>query len=152
MAATMMIDTNKEAVVESDNETREESWCPLFSEGLPSDFASNTKLAAIASLLNDDNSDNVNSENEDEMNLLEDTNGMLQPNKILQSRNRDNINSCRSTKDAPMTVAGGGKARQNKRRQRKAGAPYDNKRHTKSSSAKTASVGEAQLFLNLWKI
>ena len=30
--------------------------CPLFMEGLPSDFSSNTALAALASLLDDDKS------------------------------------------------------------------------------------------------
>jgi hypothetical protein len=32
-----------------------EEECPLFMEGLPSDFSSNSGLAALASLLKDDN-------------------------------------------------------------------------------------------------
>lgn len=32
-----------------------EEECPLFMEGLPLDFSSNSGLAALASLLNDDN-------------------------------------------------------------------------------------------------
>lgn len=36
------------------NNTSSSSDCPLFMDGLPSDFAQNSALAAIASLINDD--------------------------------------------------------------------------------------------------
>jgi hypothetical protein len=34
-----------------------EETCPLFMDGLPSDFSSNPQLAALASLINDDDDD-----------------------------------------------------------------------------------------------
>ena len=41
-----------EKVVVSNNEM----WCPLFMDGLPSDFSTNSSLAAIASLLDENSS------------------------------------------------------------------------------------------------
>lgn len=35
-----------------------EETCPLFMDGLPNDFASNPQLAALASLMNDDDEEN----------------------------------------------------------------------------------------------
>jgi hypothetical protein len=51
-----------------------------------------------------------------------------------------------------MTRDGGGKAKRNKRRQRKSGMPYDKEKNARIAPPKTTSVGEAQLFLNLWKL
>jgi len=158
MGTAMLIDNkkvgskDKEAIIKSENEGQEDSWCPLFSEGLPSDFATNSKLAALASLLNDDSSDDNSNgyqhscKNENQKDIPDPTYGILQAHKIPSSRIYNN----RSTTE--LTAAGGGKVKRNKRRQRRSGIPYDKASHMKSSSAKTASVGEAQLFLNLWKI
>ena len=47
-------------------EEEEEATCPLFMDGLPSNFADNKSLAAIASLLNDDEDfSNTNTQKED---------------------------------------------------------------------------------------
>lgn len=145
------------------NSQIEDSWCPLFSEDLPPDFASNTKLAAIASLLNgdnsDDNDDGNNYHDDDDDNESGNRNGMMQyvkdelhpPGKSIRtkSKNFNRVNSATTT-----TTTGGGKTKRNKRRKRKSGAPYPNRTKFSETQTKTkdSSVGEAQLFLHLWKI
>jgi len=105
-------------------EEEAEATCPLFMDGLPSNFADNKSLAAIASLLNDDEEDfsNTNKQKEDK---------------------EDSIMSKVELK------SGGGKVQRKTRR--KGSSPY-NKDKKKKQDKKAASVGEAQLFLNLWKI
>jgi len=88
---------------------------PLFMEGLPSDFASNPKLAAIASLLDggDYKEERVNADD-----------------KAIQE--------------------GGGKVRRRNRKHSKKVNPYD--KPEKKKKKIEANVGEAQLFLNMWKL
>jgi hypothetical protein len=97
--------------------------CPLFMEGLPSDFSKNPHLAALASLLEEDEKDS------DE-----------------EARHVD----VEGKKESAAPKAGGGKARPVKTRQRRKSAPYQQKE--KNPSKKEASVGEAHLFLKMWKL
>lgn len=157
MATTRMVDEKEEtsskehATRKSQNGDKDEPWCPLFSEGLPSDFASNSKLAAIASLLNDGSTDvngDIDSKHSDghahENHLVDLAPGELSSRMFFSNLPRANSSA---------TLAGGGKAKpNNKRRQRKSGMPYDKEKHAKSAPTKVASVGEAQLFLHLWKL
>mmetsp|Transcript_30667 Transcript_30667/g.61599 ORF Transcript_30667/g.61599 Transcript_30667/m.61599 type:complete len:188 (+) Transcript_30667:524-1087(+) len=106
-------------------EEEEEATCPLFMDGLPSNFADNKSLAAIASLLNDDDDEDFSNTNKQK----EDKEDSIMSKVELKS--------------------GGGKVQRKTRR--KGSSPY-NKDKKKKQDKKAASVGEAQLFLNLWKI
>lgn len=97
---------------------------PLFMDALPSDFASNSKLAAIASLLNDDE--------------YQEEDGT----KNVKRREEDSI---------PKPKLGGGKLKRRNRTNTKMTMPYV-KPETKKDDARQATVGETQLFLKLWKI
>lgn len=122
--------------IESSSGSRDDAdVCPLFMERLPSDFAANSGLAAIASLLQDD--DEQKEEEEDDEDDRE----------ILSRR-----------KDAMSERTGGGKAVVARRRRK-------SNRHCPYSKTTTAerkemgvakksvtTVGEAQLFLSLWKM
>jgi hypothetical protein len=102
---------------DNDNDNDNETLCPLFMDRLPSNFAKNPALAAIASLL----------EEEEEA-----------PKKADKEK----------TIVSKMTpLAGGGKARRTHRR--KSASPYPKPNNTKKAKA---AVGEAQLFLKLWKL
>ncbi len=109
------VDENKDALSSSD--------CPLFMDGLPSNFAANAGLAAIASLL-DDGDDEGEKE-------------------------------CKK-KEAQLTTtscqAGGGKARKASSKRNKHSPYSKNKDKDDREGKKRASMGEAQLFLNMWKI
>jgi hypothetical protein len=94
--------------------TKKEHFDPLFMDGLPSDFASNPKLAAIASLLD------VGDYKEERVGANE-----------------------KSIKE------GGGKVKRTNRKHSKKSNPYTKPEKKKK---KIATVGEAQLFLNLWKL
>ncbi|KAL7446614.1 hypothetical protein ACHAXM_011636 [Skeletonema potamos] len=101
------------------------STCPLFMEGLPSNFAKNKGLSALASLLNDEEDDykkqNIDKEDSNSMSKVE-----------LKS--------------------GGGKV-QRKNRRKVCSSPYNKEKKKVNLDKKVGtSVGEAQLFLNLWKI
>jgi hypothetical protein len=100
----------------NDRETYE-PMCPLFMEGLPSDFFSNPQLAALASLLDED---------------CEHPIARAEDVKI------------------ETTTIGVGKVRSVKSRERRRqdGNPYTNKRDKEVSVA----IGEAHLFLKMWKI
>lgn len=89
---------------------------PLFMDGLPSDFASNPQLAAIASLMEggDYKEEGLGSE----------------------------------TDIKTMPKEGGGKVRRQHRKHSKKSNPYVKPEKKK----KQTSLGEAQLFLNMWKL
>ena len=106
----------------SSSSTTSSGDCPLFMDGLPSDFAKNSALAAIASLIDDD----VNFE------------CFKDKKKGSQS----------STVDFKM---GGGKV--NNTGKRNNHSPYSREKGTRKHVEKKATtLGEAQLFLNMWKI
>ena len=108
-------------------EEEEEGICPLFMDGLPTNFAENKSLAAIASLLNDEEDD------------YSDT-------KKQTAEKEDSIMSKVELK------SGGGKVKRKSRPLRKGSSPYNKDKKKVQNDKKAASVGEAQLFLNLWKI
>jgi hypothetical protein len=93
--------------------------CPLFMEGLPTDFSSNPALAALASLLDSDEE---------------------------KERKKE------ERKIASKAKAGGGKVVSVKTRSYRAEAPYNARDGSEKQKDKEASVGEAQLFLGMWKI
>jgi hypothetical protein len=109
-----MTASHTEATTPADDENVEN--CPLFMDGLPSDFATNPSLAALASLL-DDNADE----------------------------------SCPKTKESqtPTPRAGGGKVQRKPNRSKCNDGPYkrDNDRQKGD-----ANIGEANLFLKMWKL
>lgn len=122
------IDGASGALHSGDSVDEDSLQCPLFmsSDGLPSNFASNNALAAIAALLNDDDS---NSGAED---------GKKAKGESMTSK--------------VTPIKGGGKISRrtaNKSRGSHRKNPYN--KPEKESKAK-ATIGEAQLFLKMWKI
>jgi hypothetical protein len=124
--------------------------CPLFMTGLPMDFSTNPQLAALASLLNDDDSDDDD----------DDKDGVGGNKKSDQDKRLDGGGggAGRFKRDIMPTPRSGGKVRMEKSRsiRRSQGAPYAKptpalKEETKKKKEK-ASLGEAQLFLNMWKL
>jgi hypothetical protein len=117
----------RESPARSSTETEDESAdgttsCPLFMDSLPSNFASNAGLAAIASLLNEvSDNDNDNTERE-------------KPR----------------TSEIKVTAGGG------KTTKRRTGmgrhSPYKSPNNGKNDAKKQTTVGEAQLFLSMWRM
>ena len=107
---------------EENNNDDKGTVCPLFMEGLPTDFATNPQLAAIASLLEEEQ------EEEEE----------VKPSRKVEP----------AIETVPIGKPGGGKIRSSTRHQRRQKqTPYQTpKRKPK------ASMGEAQLFLKMWKL
>mmetsp|Transcript_29254 Transcript_29254/g.45980 ORF Transcript_29254/g.45980 Transcript_29254/m.45980 type:complete len:123 (-) Transcript_29254:19-387(-) len=105
-------------------EEEQDTTCPLFMDGLPSNFAKNKSLAAIASLLNEEDDD--------------------YDTKKQSADKEDGLMSKVELK------SGGGKVQRKSRR--KGSSPYNKDKKKVQHDKKAASVGEAQLFLNLWKI
>jgi hypothetical protein len=112
------------------DDSNERATCPLFMEGLPPDFETNPGLSAIASLLNDDQQDE---EHED-------------PKK----KSEEAI----SLDNKPIPRPGGGKAqRKSTRRKDRPSKPYERTSHSSGPTRKDSStMGEAQLFLKMWKL
>ena len=103
------------------DENNNDTFCPLFMDGLPQNFADNPQLAAIASLLE---------ESDDDENIRK-------PSAIQRG--------------VPVPNAGGGKARSRTSRSSRSHKPYSVPKK-KEKTKQQASLGEAQLFLNMWKI
>ena len=122
-------------------EAAEDSVCPLFMDGLPSNFKTNPSLAAIASLLNESDEDYDN----------------MKKQIIEEKECNSDSNSASKTEMKVELKPGGGKV-QRKQCRRKGGSgsssPYSKDGNTKKrkEDKKTASLGEAQLFLNMWKL
>lgn len=107
-----------------EEEEEDTTTCPLFMDGLPSNFAENKSLAAIASLLNEeDDEDDAKQKNADK------EDGLMSKVELK---------------------SGGGKVQRKIRR--KGSSPYNKDKKKGQNGKKAASVGEAQLFLNMWKI
>ena len=104
-------------------DTSSSSDCPLFMEGLPSDFQHNPALAAIASLIGDDASDE---DVEDKKKSSQLTTVDLKP--------------------------GGGKAKKTKRKLNNRSPYSKEKGMINTGGKKSTTLGEAQLFLYMWKI
>mmetsp|Transcript_6187 Transcript_6187/g.12898 ORF Transcript_6187/g.12898 Transcript_6187/m.12898 type:complete len:251 (-) Transcript_6187:108-860(-) len=133
-----------------DDDSDSNNVCPLFMSGLPSDFASNPGLAAIASLLGE----TVEDEEEDGNDgckksrkcdkSIKDTGGRaasVEPRagggKVGGASSRRNGGSRGSTRKPSSSKSGH--------------QPYPTTADRKEKKQK-AAVGEAQLFLNMWKI
>jgi hypothetical protein len=148
---------NKSCTEQDADEDSSAPACPLFMSGLPSDFASNPSLAAIASLLGDEEYDSD-----------------VDISKVRKGLRQGRIGSAKAAAGSGLgaggeaaTVAakpraGGGKiggagaARRNNKSgsRKKSGAhrPYPTSDKKKSETKQKATVGEAQLFLNMWKL
>lgn len=121
------------AVIENEKKSAEnESFCPLFMEGLPSDFGSNPELAALAS-------------------LLEDSDGESDAKRVTD----DSTTAPRIWASTNKGTCGGGKLKsttRGSRRHHSSTTPYPQPSNRKAAKSKTATMGEAQLFLKMWKI
>ena len=131
------------------------STCPLFMSGLPSDFASNPSLAAIASLLGDEEYDSdvdirkvrrkgFRAEDDDSKTV---SGGGAAAGKAAAAA---------KPRVGGGKIGGAGAARRNNNKsgsRKKSGAhhrPYPTTGGKKEGEGKQkASVGEAQLFLNM---
>mmetsp|Transcript_11637 Transcript_11637/g.21765 ORF Transcript_11637/g.21765 Transcript_11637/m.21765 type:complete len:151 (+) Transcript_11637:1-453(+) len=113
-----------------ESSSQQESFDPLFMDCLPADFSTNPKLSALASLLNDED-------------FIEDDG---------KNNRKKQVSASTSTRPV-VSNAGGGKVR-NRQSTRamatKATIPYLIPQ--KSKETRQTSMGEAQLFLKLWKI
>jgi hypothetical protein len=96
--------------------------CPLFMDGLPSDFAQNSALAAIASLIDDD----VSVED------FKDTKKGLQSSRVDFKSGGGKVNKTGKRNNHSPYSKGKGKS--------------------KNGEKKSTTPGEVQLFLNMWKI
>lgn len=115
------LDGTNKVSVDSKGDSRlgsDESWCPLFMNGLPSDFSTNPSLAALTSLIDGDDDDSKKI-------------------PVAASESRTLL---------AEPKAGGGKVP--KRATRRTAKPYPARKRTEKSS----SLGEAQLFLKMWKL
>jgi hypothetical protein len=125
------MDTHAEGSNSSRKE--DEAFCPLFTEGLPTDFTTNPTLAAIASLLQEEEDD-----------------------KGKEKDDRDNSSTTPEVEIAARP--GGGKLSRSKGRHRNRlkTSPYASAvtkpQPKKPPSSESASLGEAQLFLKMWKL
>lgn len=111
-----------------EEETKEKETVPLlFMDGLPSDFATNPQLAALACLMNDDDDDGGVGKKKDD----DDDEPVIK----FETKNAS---------------GGGGKLTTRKlsqQRRRKESSPY-----TTTTTRKKATMGEAQLFLKMWSL
>lgn len=138
---------------DDDNDNDETSACPLFMHSLPKNFSENPSLAALASFLDDDDDG--------------------RSDRIASPIGRDENDSIKRTVDSSLdrnriqnepVQGGGGKVRCPKSRasRRRQCQPYPNTGARDASTSKTtskkepskpeATLGEAQLFLKLWKL
>ena len=129
------------------NNDDEEITCPLFMEGLPHNFASHPHLAAIASLLLDENN------HDDDDDTTNDRNAVVMMNESTSTQQRRPAASS-TKKQVPAKKGGSSKTKHHHHHH-----PSLHRRHEPSTLSKekdttksTTTVGETQLFLNMWKL
>ena len=119
--------STEESSTNDDGDEETKITCPLFMDGLPSDFQNNSALAAIASLMNDDDDDDDDDR--------------------LKSR-KESMEEEEDSKRIEKTRAGGGKLSRNREKNSKRSQPYT----LPGKKKKSSSMGEATVFMKLWKI
>jgi len=121
-----------------DENENTQDWCPLFMDGLPTNFASNNALAAIASLLNDSGEDNNDDDNDKKK---EQDRVKVTPRKGggKVSRRMARRNKNKTCQNSPYDLPAGRNGKAN---------DYEES----SKKSKSATMGEAHLFLSMWKI
>ena len=136
-----------ESCMDGDGETIEDSCtneCPLFMDGLSTQFRSNPGLLAIASLLGEEVPICDDDDEGDDNGMSDDTVTRTMVHKKGRSCNRINGLKFKS---------GGGKA--TRRRITSIGSPYTVQKKERSepkTRSSANSVNETQLFLSMWKI
>lgn len=127
--------------------------CPLFMEGLPRNFAQNSQLAAIASLLEE----NVNEEEDATTTKPKTTQGVYQC-VLNRHRNKRKTSSHQRNKPSVVKRSAAKPKSSYKKHQRTRPATKKKASTTASSGASqtqsnnNASIGETTLFLNMWKL
>mmetsp|Transcript_30548 Transcript_30548/g.46589 ORF Transcript_30548/g.46589 Transcript_30548/m.46589 type:complete len:137 (-) Transcript_30548:34-444(-) len=115
---------------ESSNNNGEESQptCPLFMEGLPTDFKTNPVLSALVSLFDD-------SENEE-------NSSFKRTRTANDATARNNIKGGKTYRNSQL------------QRERRKDYPYEHPSNRRNGRSKnpSAAVSEAQLFLTMWKL
>lgn len=127
--------TVDQEIMSSSSSSSSSNDCPLFMDGLQSNFAQNTALAALASLLDDDDAD-----------------------RYKETDNRKAATPSKAT--THVNKSGGGKASKIMERRGNNFSPYSKGKEDglrkedgdKKEKKKGATLGEAQLFLNMWKL
>ncbi|GAX13737.1 hypothetical protein FisN_30Lh024 [Fistulifera solaris] len=109
----------------NDDDDDNYTHCPLFMQSLPADFAAHPALAALASLIPTED---------------DETEAPPVPYVVIQPEAPD--------EEGVTIPQGGGKVRVPKRRTRRRSEPYPKP----PKKPTTTTVGEAQLFLRLWKL
>eukprot|EP01083_Nonionella_stella_P136023 413754_1 len=121
---------------DEDEDENSQDWCPLFMDGLPTNFASNNALAAIASLLNDSGDDSNKNDDENKKGKVKVTPRKGGGKVSRRTARRNKNKTCQNSPyDLPAGRNGNG-----------------NENGNEESSKKSATMGEAQLFLSMWKI
>jgi hypothetical protein len=119
LASQVVVRNRQNCQVNEDE--HEVETCPLFMDGLPSNFEKNSALAAIASFLDDDS--------------------------VETEKNR-----AKEERVKVVPAAGGGKIRRSSRPHSQSNRSPYKKPIKKYKDQRAATLGEAQLFLNMWKI
>jgi hypothetical protein len=123
------------------------NYCPLFMDGLPRDFSTNPALAALASLLDDDNTN-------------EDINDNKSANISLRNRKEDDRFAVKRRSENRKFKSfhrrkGILKACEQSSDKEAAAAPsptlHDND-NIQNETSRSATIGEASLFLKMWKL
>jgi hypothetical protein len=127
------------------NDNNKAISCPLFMDGLPSDFSTNPALAAIASLMTDSNRD----AGDDAYHTTQ----KLSTKKIITKRNerskykpyiKDKRRMVTTRSDECVQIATSGASPCEEK-------TSSNSRNTGNKTSAT-TVGEASLFLKMWKL
>jgi len=119
----------KEKEMRAELPTSDRSNCPLFMDGLGgTNFEKNTGLAALASLLNDDVEE-----------------------EVVEGSEKSSSNNKKKAQSQPKLKSGGGKVKKPTGK-RNNHTPYSKEKTKDDKKKKSASLGEAQLFMNMWKI
>lgn len=115
-----------------ETESGEDEWCPLFMTSLPRDFESHSGLAAIAALLEEQEEDDDVSKRRVVTEPKEEQRPVAMPVKGGGKCARAKKSGVLKSKSRPYTVARIGKGQ--------------------GTRGRETTIGEAQLFLQMWKI
>ena len=136
------------------NDNSKAITCPLFMDGLPGDFSTNPALAAIASLMNDDGpTTGITNDDDDDITAVTATKKSPTKKVITKRSERTKYKPYNKINRATILTCDeyGSRATATREARQCDQTASDNNSDIENKS-RTTTIGEASLFLKMWKL
>jgi hypothetical protein len=129
--------------------------CPLFMDGLPTDFSTNPALAAIASLMNDNSPITTNDDDDDEVPIpvpVVDASKKSSTKRVITKRHEKTKYNPYAKSNRTTTITSDECIQGTTSDAQQSNRSTSNSSRDVANKTSTTTIGEASLFLKMWKL